>query len=75
MVTVVRAGKLPQDRTYRAECNHCHALLEFKRSEVQSVSSHRNEDYWSLDCPSCDKTASIDASLAKEVPEPKTSQQ
>jgi predicted RNA-binding Zn-ribbon protein involved in translation (DUF1610 family) len=69
MVTIVRRGPEQEDGTYQADCNHCRSTLQFKRSEVTSTSSHRNEDYWHFACPACGKNVSVDATLARKQDE------
>ena len=46
----LKEGKLPSERLIRGKCTLCRAEVQWKQSEGQ-VQSHRNEDYWLINCP------------------------
>lgn len=58
---VVKEGKLPSSYVFRGECGHCKAQVQFEASEAQ-VSSHRNETYYTVKCPTqgCTRTISVE---------------
>ena len=47
---ILKEGKLPSERLIRGKCTLCRAEVQWKQSEGQ-VQSHRNEDYWFINCP------------------------
>lgn len=58
---VIKEGKLPEAQVFKGECGHCTAQVLFSASEAQ-VSSHRNETYYTVKCPTngCAHTISVE---------------
>nr|WP_314367276.1 hypothetical protein [uncultured Acinetobacter sp.] len=51
---VIKRGIPPESLNYRASCNGCHSVLEFKKGEARAVND-RNETVYVVKCPVCTK--------------------
>jgi hypothetical protein len=58
---VVKEGKLPEAIEFKGTCSRCTAVVQFARSEAKH-NSHRNEDYYSVSCPTegCGATITVE---------------
>ena len=58
---IIRAGKLPSERTHKAQCSNCHAEFEFTEKEARYESIPNNESAWIVKCPTqgCGKEVSV----------------
>lgn len=61
---IIKPGNLPEEKEYRAQCNNCNCVFEFKRGEakIDSSGSYRNETYLTIGCPTCMKLVYVDIS-------------
>lgn len=50
---IISRGEPPEIKPVRAECGHCHTVVEFLVVEARYVSDQRDGDYYSLKCPVC----------------------
>jgi hypothetical protein len=65
---VIKKGTLPQAVKYQGECSRCKAVVQFAREEAK-VYSHRNETYYSVQCPTkgCGASISVEDLPANRV--------
>lgn len=47
---ILKEGRLPSERRIQGTCGTCRAEVQWKQSEGK-METHRNEDFWFLDCP------------------------
>lgn len=50
---IIKQGKLPEDKTYSGECNHCECEFEFQAKEAKYTTDQRDGDFYSIACPTC----------------------
>lgn len=50
---IIRQGRLPGDEEAEVECDRCHTVFKFKRSEGTFRSDQREGDSISIECPYC----------------------
>lgn len=48
---IIKEGRLPRAKVYRAECNNCGTIFEFKKEEAQYTSDQRDGDFLTIGCP------------------------
>jgi hypothetical protein len=48
---IIKAGKLPQNQTYKTSCANCKTEFEFEKGEAEFVSDQRDGDYLKVPCP------------------------
>lgn len=53
-MNIIREGREPELRTFRADCPYCDSRFEFVRGEARLVSNHGN--CFLVYCPICWKT-------------------
>lgn len=63
---VIKEGTPPSEYEFRGECSHCKTVVQFKASEAKYY-SHRNETYYSVNCPRCPKTITVEDIPANRV--------
>lgn len=59
-IKVVSRGIDPKDYLYRKACSMCKSMLEFKKDDLKWESDYRNGGYYSMTCPVCKGTDSLD---------------
>lgn len=47
---ILKTGKLPEKKVIKGTCSHCRAEVKWEQGEGKT-NTHRNEDYWFIDCP------------------------
>jgi hypothetical protein len=52
---ILHRGILPEEKTYRAECNSCRTTYEFLGAEVKKTEMDRNDTCLVTECPVCHK--------------------
>jgi endogenous inhibitor of DNA gyrase (YacG/DUF329 family) len=50
---ILKRGKRPEDKVYRAECNNCGTEVEFKYTEAKHTFDQRDGDFLTVKCPVC----------------------
>ena len=61
-----RGDKHLKKTVYETTCTNCESVLEFEEHEAK-CSTNRNELYFEVKCPVCDKTTCADDSKKREV--------
>ena len=61
-----RGDKHLKQTVYETTCTNCESVLEFEEHEAK-CSTNRNELYFEVKCPVCDKTTYADDSKKREV--------
>ena len=62
---IISRGVPPESLNYRATCNDCNSVLEFKKGEAR-VENDRNEIVYVLKCPVCSKEIWIASQALKQ---------
>lgn len=50
---ILKRGKLPEDKTYEARCNHCKTEIRFQQREGHITHDQRDGDFITVNCPVC----------------------
>lgn len=50
---ILKPGKLPEKKLIKGTCSRCRAEVQWEQGEGKTQ-THRNEDYWFIDCPTKD---------------------
>ena len=66
MKVLKRGDKHLKKTVYETTCTNCESVLEFEEHEAK-CSTNRNELYFEVECPVCDKTTYADDSKKREV--------
>ncbi len=63
---IISRGKPPELLNYRTNCNKCHSVLEFQKSDARAVND-RNETVYVITCPVCSCEIWISSQALKPV--------
>ena len=50
---IIKKGKLPEKRVYRAHCPHCKTIFSFEKHEAKLEGDQRDGDFLRVKCPLC----------------------
>ena len=50
---IIKKGKLPEEKVYRATCYACATVFEFKAKEGEYFSNQRDGSAYIVKCPLC----------------------
>ena len=53
---IIKQGTNPESQPIRGTCNHCHTVIEFHPMEAKYTSDQRDGDFYSIECPTCNRT-------------------
>lgn len=59
---IIRQGKLPEERLYRAICRNCNSMLEAEERELTSRSSEDEKSstaWYEAECPYCKSCVTV----------------
>lgn len=56
---IITPGQLPEEQIFKGTCHYCKCVFECKRAEGEyhQASSQRDDNYLSVKCPTCGRTA------------------
>lgn len=58
---IIREGFIPEQHPIRLECDNCHTIFEFAKSEAELVYDQRDGNFLKIACPMCFTIAYKDA--------------
>jgi RNase P subunit RPR2 len=58
---IIRRGVLPEEKIYRASCNHCKTEVEFTGAEGRLKYDQRDGNFYTVTCPVCNNLITKDA--------------
>lgn len=58
---IIQRGTDPKSTPIRATCNNCQTVFEFHPIEAKYSYDQREGDFYSIDCPVCNKTVTKQA--------------